>query len=120
MIDDVRYIILIFASIKCGYKCLLVSPRNSLEGNLALIEATKCKIWLVPTGVNISDLLERHPMTTVSIPGVFDLINDDPVLHFEYIAEFEASRKDPVVVLHTSGSTGLPKPITCNYLLPWL
>lgn len=33
------------------------------------------------------------------------------VPHFPYDKTFEEAEWDPVVVLHTSGSTGLPKPI---------
>lgn len=36
------------------------------------------------------------------------------VPHFPYEKTFEQAQWDPVVVLHTSGSTGLPKPVVAR------
>ena len=31
--------------------------------------------------------------------------------HYSFVGTFEEARKEPLIVLHTSGTTGLPKPI---------
>lgn len=36
----------------------------------------------------------------------------EPVRHFPYEKSFEDAAHDPFIVIHTSGSTGLPKPVT--------
>lgn len=36
----------------------------------------------------------------------------EPVAHYPYEKSFEDAAHDPFIVIHTSGSTGLPKPIT--------
>ena len=36
----------------------------------------------------------------------------ESVTHYPYEKTFEEAAHDPFVVIHTSGSTGLPKPIT--------
>ena len=53
----------------------------------------------------------------VDIPSLQELL-DEPASHFPYPKIFESARNDPVVVLHTSGSTGEPKPLT--YTNDWL
>lgn len=37
------------------------------------------------------------------------------VLHIPYEKPFETAQWDPLVVLHTSGSSGFPKPIICKH-----
>lgn len=36
----------------------------------------------------------------------------EPVAHYPYKKSFEDAAHDPFIVIHTSGSTGLPKPVT--------
>ena len=44
--NDVRYGVIVLASVKAGCQALVVSPRNSIEGQLSLFERTKCcHIW---------------------------------------------------------------------------
>ena len=39
----------------------------------------------------------------------------ESVAHYEYEKSFEEAANDPFIVIHTSGSTGLPKPITLRH-----
>lgn len=51
-------------------------------------------------------------MKTISFPGLDYFLRDDPVKHYPYLKTFAEARLEPLVVLHTSGSTGIPKPVT--------
>ena len=43
------------------------------------------------------------------------LLNESPSTAFPYNKTFEQARYDPCIVMHTSGSTGLPAPVTCTH-----
>lgn len=45
------------------------------------------------------------------IPELDDLLKAAPVNHYPYEKTFEEAAKEPYLILHTSGSTGMPKPI---------
>ena len=44
-----------------------------------------------------------------------DWINQESVSHYPFEKTFEEAAHDPFIVIHTSGSTGLPKPITMHH-----
>ncbi|KAI9835516.1 MAG: hypothetical protein M1819_001967 [Sarea resinae] len=108
---DVRYVILSLAGVKAGYKLLLISPRNSVEGNLSLFENTDCNVLIHPSNLHFRHLLEHRQMRELIIPEVADILDESKVPHHPYEKTYEDAKTEPVVVLHTSGSTGLPKPI---------
>ncbi|KAF7876845.1 uncharacterized protein EAF02_008065 [Botrytis sinoallii] len=85
---------LIFGAAKAGYKVLLLSPRNSVAAQLDLMKLLRvlhCKHWRFQT---IEDLLTR------------------PSKHYPYEKTFDEVCDKPLLVMHTSGSTGFPKPIS--------
>lgn len=50
-------------------------------------------------------------MKSVRISPFRDLLSEEEVPPYPYNKTFEEGEWDPLCVLHTSGSTGLPKPI---------
>lgn len=50
-------------------------------------------------------------MQTSMVAPLDDWLIDGPP--FPYAKSFNEARWDPLVILHTSGSTGLPKPVHC-------
>lgn len=91
---------------------LFTSPRNSLEGEIAVIEGVHCKTWLVPSkGSNIQRVLAVYPLSILNIPDLDYFLDSEAVPHYNYNKKWDVGRSEPCWVLHTSGSTGHPKPV---------
>ncbi|KAI0475110.1 acetyl-CoA synthetase-like protein [Xylariaceae sp. FL0804] len=111
--DDLVYPILVLACVKTGYKALLVSPRNSIEGSLAVVDRTDCRLWFKSSKSNalVEKILGERRMDVLNVPSWDELFDTTPMTEYAYTKTWEEAKLDPLVVLHTSGSTGLPKPI---------
>jgi acyl-coenzyme A synthetase/AMP-(fatty) acid ligase len=48
----------------------------------------------------------------MTLPSLNQLLQVESVKEYPFEKTFAESRNDPVFVLHTSGSTGIPKPLT--------
>ncbi|KAI1154381.1 putative NRPS-like enzyme [Nemania diffusa] len=110
--NDLRYILLMLAAIKVGYKMLFLSPRNSLEGHLHVIQSTKCHVLIHSRATKINHILESRALLTCVVPELEYLLKNDIVPIYPYTKSFAEACNDPALVLHTTGTTGLPKPIT--------
>ncbi|KAM0425254.1 hypothetical protein ACHAPT_009571 [Fusarium lateritium] len=113
--QDPVYAILTLACVKAGYKLLLISPRNTLEATLSLVQKTDCKIFLLPPSFSlplVEQLIQTNRMNILEIPRLQHWLQDGPVELYPYNKTFEEARSDPFIVVHTSGSTGMPKPLT--------
>jgi acyl-CoA synthetase (AMP-forming)/AMP-acid ligase II len=115
---DWRYILLAFAAMKTGHTVFLPSPRNSLEAHLSLLDNSECTAILHPTDpphiVNI--LAEHRALQLASLPSLsYFLDPNEEDVEYPFTASLEELYQKPCMVLHTSGSTGIPKPILLKH-----
>ncbi|KAK6725307.1 hypothetical protein SNK04_004112 [Fusarium graminearum] len=110
--NDMRYTIMLFACIKAGFKALFISPRNTPMVQLSLFEATRCNTLYYTESMSaaIAPCLDQRSMQSFTIDSLDHFLNVESS-PFPYNRSIDQSRFDPLVVLHTSGSTGIPKPI---------
>lgn len=97
------------------FKTLLPSPRNSAEGLVSLLEGTECRHILTAPGVKVDQVLAQHPMKHSVIKPLDGLNSKTSVKDYPFAKSFEEAAYDPFVIIHTSGSTGHPKPITVRH-----
>ena len=57
----------------------------------------------------VREVLSKRPMKHVTVPELEDWLTSESARPFPYQKKFEDARYDTFVVLHTSGSTGVPK-----------
>ncbi|KIX05583.1 uncharacterized protein Z518_06455 [Rhinocladiella mackenziei CBS 650.93] len=131
---DTRYIVFSLAAIKAGFQMLYLSPRNSDEAQYAVMKEANCHKWLCATEIKakVEALVENRPLKTLDanssqteswndtltvVPGQTELLKDEPTPPFRYSKTLEEARWEPLVMLHTSSTTGLPKliPLTQGY-----
>ncbi|RYP62047.1 hypothetical protein DL769_007472 [Monosporascus sp. CRB-8-3] len=107
-IEDFRGVAVFHAAVKCGYKLLLPSPRNPPTTNVSLMAQTGSTKLLHAAEVLpvVKQLQNLEPTIRPEvIPSFNGMINSTPE-HFPYEKDFEEARDDPILVLHSSGSTG--------------
>lgn len=111
--NDLRYVILLLGAVRVGYKMLFPTPRYNAEGLSTLIQQLGSTTMLVPSTPFpvVQGILEKHKMDVYQIPELFDLFDDQNAQEYPYTKTFVHSKTDPLVALHTSGTTGFPKPI---------
>ena len=88
------------------------SPVYSIAGLAALLGELHCKTILAPSASPkiVDAVIALHSLKLVKVQEVEELLAKDHP-HFAFDKTFENARQEPLVVLHTSGSTSHPKPI---------
>ncbi|KAI0186100.1 hypothetical protein EV127DRAFT_463436 [Xylaria flabelliformis] len=114
--NDLRYSIFIVAAIKCGYQMMIPSPRNSREFQVELLQRANSKTVLCARShtryfEELQDEDELDIFFTV-VPELSELLEDTEVVVYPFNKSYSDIRKDKFMILHTSGSTGPPKPIS--------
>ncbi|GAB1199372.1 hypothetical protein APSETT444_008719 [Aspergillus pseudonomiae] len=115
---DVRYLVIILAAAKAGHMAFFSSLRNSLEAHLSLLDKCGCDTVLVPSRAPaiLSQIFAARPMEQIAAPEVDFFFEDlDQVPPIPFTLTWEEAKTKPFCVLHTSGSTGIPKPVFVTY-----
>ncbi|GFN18907.1 NRPS-like enzyme [Aspergillus tubingensis] len=110
--NDLRYPALILGAVKAGYRMFLTSPRNSVAAHSSLFNRLSCTklVTPVPHPPPVKAILEGHTLDILEVPSVDELISKE-YAHFEFSKTYPEAAGEVLAVIHTSGSTGIPKPI---------
>ncbi|KAI5925271.1 acetyl-CoA synthetase-like protein [Camillea tinctor] len=114
---DLRYIILVMAAPKAGHTAFFTSHRNSLEAHISLVKRTGCSAMLLskePLSI-AHHILEAWLMEDAIIPDLDYFLDEQLVEVVPFQKTFDEVRDEPFCFLHTSGSTGIPKPVPITY-----
>ena len=79
-----------------------------------LVRATSCQHYLcAPESKPIADsVIAQVPgVKCVPIPSISEWITEEEDEIYPYTKTWEEAKNDPWVIFHTSGTTGIPKPI---------
>jgi acyl-CoA synthetase (AMP-forming)/AMP-acid ligase II len=87
------------------------STGYSIGGLTNLLNGLECKtILLSSKQMDIVSTLSHTQWKFHQIPSLAELL-DKEYPHFPFTKTFEEARSEPLVVIHTSGTTGAPKPV---------
>jgi hypothetical protein len=111
--NDLSHNVVLLASIKAGYKLLLTSPRYGTIGQARLMKETQCNHLLIssasPSDPATAIAAEHGNLHIWTLPDLADLY--DIECNFVYSKTYAQAKTEPLVVIHTSGTSGFPKPI---------
>lgn len=103
------------------YQALFLSPKNNIEGALAVLKAANCHLWVKPSEKQLLPLIEgvlqQRPMKVLQLPSLDELLDAESTDPFPFNKTFEGAGQEPFCMLHTSGTTGVPKPIWWSHAL---
>ncbi|KAI0904542.1 acetyl-CoA synthetase-like protein [Ustulina deusta] len=111
--NDVRFTALVLAAMKTGHRLFLTSPRNSPIAHRKLFGSLKCESLITPdpTHPPTRAILEAVELCRpITIPSIEDLLF---TVHAVYTKDkaLDGSLLDTLFIIHTSGSTSIPKPL---------
>lgn len=64
----------------------------------------------------IQPWLQQRVMKAIEVQSFDEWFSPEKVPHVPYETTFEQAEWEPLCVLHTSGSTGLPKPVVATHV----
>ncbi|KAL8724361.1 MAG: hypothetical protein Q9166_007997 [cf. Caloplaca sp. 2 TL-2023] len=113
-IPDLRNAIAFLTAVKCGYKVLFLSPRNTPATNAMLLKQTICVKLIhtremAPLATELTDQVEN--LKAIQIAELDDLLKQKMNAPRSR-GDYSKAMNTPILILHSSGSTGAPKPIT--------
>ncbi|KAL4787288.1 hypothetical protein BJX76DRAFT_363631 [Aspergillus varians] len=116
--SDLSYLVLLLALTKLGHTGLFLSTRISVEAHVSLIERTNAQHLLVHSSLKDTahKIRERVPDLQINdVPSEesYDYpVSDDPI-ETNLLPHLDPRVEETYVawIIHSSGSTGLPKPI---------
>ncbi|KAK2802567.1 putative NRPS-like protein biosynthetic cluster [Onygenales sp. PD_10] len=117
--NDVRYVAFFLACMKLGHTALLLSSRNSLQASSHVMAKTDCSkiVFTVERERQINELRNAHPALDVwNMPDLWDVFGDiDVPVYPTKDLPFNDVEDDVGIIIHSSGTTGLPKPVPLTH-----
>ncbi|KAE9367390.1 putative NRPS-like enzyme [Stipitochalara longipes BDJ] len=112
-VPDLRYNILFYAAVQCGYKVVLPSPRNPAAVNVSLLEQTQCSrlvhsVEVGPVAKTLQGAVSG--LQCEQLPSLNELLAAS-ASEYTYDLKYADVYREPILILHSSGSTGQPKPV---------
>ncbi|KAF7874496.1 uncharacterized protein EAF02_008473 [Botrytis sinoallii] len=115
--QDFRYPIIEIACMKTGNPLLLPRAGNALANTVSLLKATKStKLFytsqysdLAARILEVIPTLDKH-----EIPTLQEIINTKSK-PYPYTKNWDTHHNELALIIHTSGSTGAPKPKNCSH-----
>ncbi|KAJ5115010.1 Male sterility NAD-binding [Penicillium alfredii] len=116
--SDLRHLLIPLAAVRVGTKVLLLSPRNSAFMHESLLQVSRVSLLLYDhTFENMAnEMSHKQHIDILSVNNLVDLMSGiKKVEAYPYEETWESAFSNPLVILHTTGSTGMPKPITVSH-----
>ena len=85
--------------------------------NASLLEQTKCSHLLYAPEVEglVKPLIDHQPNLQLHEIQPLEMLVQPDTPHYPYEKSYEEAKWDPILILHSLGSTGAPRPIYINY-----
>ncbi|KAL1860034.1 putative NRPS-like protein biosynthetic cluster [Paecilomyces lecythidis] len=113
--NDVRYFVFTLACQKTGYQGFFPSPRNSDEAHLHLLKVTSCRkvFFSEEREARVLEIKALLPSLEIfKVPTVEKVLSDESGLRpYVYNVSFAEAEDETCCILHSSGTTGMPKPV---------
>ncbi|KAI1752713.1 male sterility protein-domain-containing protein [Xylaria castorea] len=114
--SDLRYSIFLVAAMKCGYQMMIPSPRNSREFQVKLLQRSNSKTVLCARSHtrHFEELQDEDNLDVffAVVPELSEILEDAEVVVYPFNKSYSEICMNKFMILHTSGSTGPPKPIS--------
>jgi acyl-CoA synthetase (AMP-forming)/AMP-acid ligase II len=116
--SDLDYVVTLFSLSRLGYKILMLSPRLASPAIANLLKITGCTTVIHPHLPTLISTISRASgevpdlkLIPMIVRSQFDKPEVPKELRFARSIDKHEERKKVAIICHSSGSTGLPKPI---------
>ncbi|KAL8728617.1 MAG: hypothetical protein Q9166_005270 [cf. Caloplaca sp. 2 TL-2023] len=111
-LSDLDWIISVFGLVRAGFKVLLISPRLSAPAILRIMEETECVSLVVGNLPGLDKMAEKF-IDHKLVPLLPMLARKEyhTIVEVEPFLSKYQDKESVVIIMHSSGSTGFPKPI---------
>ncbi|KAL5355581.1 hypothetical protein BJX96DRAFT_184183 [Aspergillus floccosus] len=117
--NDIRYFVFVLASHKTGYKPLLPSTCLSNDAYQHLLTVSECKKLFYTKGKErrVLEIRELCEDTAVfEVPEIKNIIKAHrSMLSYPWSKTYTQAEDEVALIIHTSGTTGMPKPVTLTH-----
>ena len=111
---DPRNVILALAASKVGRTILLVHATVPLGSKLPLVDKSRCEsILFASSSRELAEaiLTERPSIRGISVPELSQWLMDALAAPVPFPKAWDDAEHDPCIIIHSSGTTGQPKPM---------